>query len=206
MYIKMNNDKSLVVTVPTTIYQGERNADLITFLVPGNYNNDNLADYKIAMNYVLPSDIGHHEDLECHPDMYKSYLQYGTKINTRFTKEAGVVRVWLVALDDNDSVILKTNEVIITVQESDNAAYYPIPDEVEKLNELEKRLEELASNIVQSDWAQNDEDSFGYIKNKPEIATNDEIIDVLVQEDMIVAVADYDGDILCDENGNILMW
>lgn len=38
------------------------------------------------------------------------------------------------------------------------------------------------------------------------IATDDEIIEILVQEDMLVAVTDSDGDILADENGNIILW
>lgn len=58
----------------------------------------------------------------------------------------------------------------------------------------------------QSDWNQTDEAAVDYIKNKPEIATDEEIIDMLAQEDMLVAVADVDGSILSDENNNILTW
>lgn len=38
------------------------------------------------------------------------------------------------------------------------------------------------------------------------IATNDEIIEMLAQEDMVPAVTDADGGILADENENILLW
>lgn len=39
-----------------------------------------------------------------------------------------------------------------------------------------------------------------------EIATDDEIIDMLTEEDMLPVVADADGAILSDENENILVW
>lgn len=39
-----------------------------------------------------------------------------------------------------------------------------------------------------------------------QIATNDEIIELLIEEDMIAAVIDSDGAMLADENNNILLW
>lgn len=39
-----------------------------------------------------------------------------------------------------------------------------------------------------------------------DIATDDEIIDMLTQEDMLPVVADFDGALLSDENENILLW
>lgn len=39
-----------------------------------------------------------------------------------------------------------------------------------------------------------------------EIATDAEIIDLLVEADTIMAVADADGSILTDESDNILLW
>ena len=72
----MNEDKSLMITVPTTIYRGEKNSDLITFLIPGEYEGNNIADYKMTMRYILPSCLGRSEELVFQPEMYKSYLQY----------------------------------------------------------------------------------------------------------------------------------
>jgi hypothetical protein len=40
----------------------------------------------------------------------------------------------------------------------------------------------------------------------PEIATDDEIIEMLAQEDLLPVVADADGSILTDESENILLW
>lgn len=39
-----------------------------------------------------------------------------------------------------------------------------------------------------------------------DIATDDEILNMIIQNDMLMAVKDYDGAVLSDENGNILLW
>lgn len=61
-------------------------------------------------------------------------------------------------------------------------------------------------DLTQSDWNENDETSLAYIKNKPEIASDDDIIKMLAELDMIAAVADSDNAMLADENENILLW
>ena len=67
-------------------------------------------------------------------------------------------------------------------------------------------LDELDKRILQSDWNQEDDTQIDYIKNKPEIATDDEIIAMLMEEDMFPVVTDSDGSVLADESGNILLW
>jgi hypothetical protein len=42
--------------------------------------------------------------------------------------------------------------------------------------------------------------------DKSDIATDEEIIEMLIAEDMFPAVTDTDGSLLADENGNILLW
>lgn len=61
------------------------------------------------------------------------------------------------------------------------------------------------NEIPQADWSQTDSTQKDFIKNKPDIATDDEIIDMLIEFDTIIAVSDSDGSILA-ENGEILLW
>lgn len=42
--------------------------------------------------------------------------------------------------------------------------------------------------------------------DESDVATDDEIIEMLTQEDMLPVVADFDGALLSDENGDILLW
>lgn len=69
-----------------------------------------------------------------------------------------------------------------------------------------KYVNDSVAGIPQADWSQTDEAAADFIKNKPEIATDDEIIEMLTQEDMLPVVTDSDGSILADENDNILLW
>lgn len=71
---------------------------------------------------------------------------------------------------------------------------------------LKQLIEEGSVNQIQSDWNQEDETQADFIKNKPNITTDDEFIMMLMEEDMLPAVADADGSVLADENGNVLLW
>jgi hypothetical protein len=58
---------------------------------------------------------------------------------------------------------------------------------------------------AQPDWSIDDETNPAYIKNKPTETTDEQILEILAETDMIVAVSS-DGNILTDEQGNILEW
>lgn len=49
-------------------------------------------------------------------------------------------------------------------------------------------------------------DTIARVNDVGEVATDDEIIDILIQEDMLFALTDSTGSILTDENNNILTW
>lgn len=70
---------------------------------------------------------------------------------------------------------------------------------------VSEQISDAIENSV-ADWSQTDETAVDFIKNKPEIATDDEIIEMLTQEDMFPVVTDSDGAILADESDNILLW
>lgn len=152
MYIKMNDDKSLIITIPTTIYRGERNADLITFLVPAEYEGKNMADCAMLMRYINPEEVGKSEPLSYKPEPYKGYLQYSTVVNPKFTSLDGDITVWLTALDHNDGVILKTGETAFTIQPSKDVADYMSDEDMDQLDRLEAQVQALqkqkADNIV----------------------------------------------------------
>lgn len=57
---------------------------------------------------------------------------------------------------------------------------------------------------MQPDWDQNDETAPDYIKNKPIEETEDDAMEMLTDMGIIAPIADEEGNILIDENGNIL--
>lgn len=148
MYIKMNSDKSLIITIPTTIYRGENKADLITFLVPAQYKDINLADCAMMIRYILPDGTGKSEPLSYLPEMYKDYLQFSTVANTRLTADDGEIIVWLTAIGDDGSTVLKTGEAIVPVYPNRDIADYMQPEELDQLDMLAAKVAELEQNAV----------------------------------------------------------
>lgn len=61
------------------------------------------------------------------------------------------------------------------------------------------------TDILQSDWEQTDETKIDFIKNKPEDATDDDVIAMMQEIDAFPVVMDENGDIMTDEDGAILL-
>ena len=151
MYIKMNSDKNLIITIPTTIYRGENKADLITFLVPAQYGDINLADCAMMMRYILPDGTGKSEPLSYLPEMYKDYLRFSTVANTRLTSDDGEITVWLTAFDADDGVIFKTGEVIVTVEPSKDISGYLPQEDLDEIERLTAKVTELEDGMAELD-------------------------------------------------------
>lgn len=152
MYIKMNEDKSLIVTVETTIYRGETRADLITFLVPSQYEGINLADCSMTLRYLLPDGTGKMEPLAALPEKYKTYLQFSTIVNTRLTSQVGSITVWLTAIDDINGTVLKTGECIVRISDSIDMDDHLPQEDIDQIDMLISRVSSLerskADNLV----------------------------------------------------------
>jgi len=149
LIIKMTNKKDLLITVPTTIFCGENNADLITFMVPDVYEGQNMAECSAEMSYVRPDGVGADEKLQLAADLYKGYLQYSTMVNTHFATASGTAVLWLTFFDKEDNVVLKTNEVNIRISTADGS-----PDE------------SRGPLYTQADWAQEDVMAPDFVRNK----------------------------------------
>ena len=152
MYIKMNSDKSLVITVQTTIYRGEQNADMITFLIPAEYEGKNVADCSVSMRYVLPDGTGLSDVLAYQPETYRGYLQYRTPANTRMTSQAGTVTIWLNCFDEDNNVLFKTGEAPVVIRPSRDISDYLPQDDLDQIDLLSAKIADLerrkADNIV----------------------------------------------------------
>ena len=157
MYIKMNDDKSLIITVPSTIYRGENNSGMITFLVPAQYQGKNLTEYSFWMRYTLPSNVGDSEPLSIESEIHKGYLKLSTIINTRISKEEGPVTVWLTATDSSDYVVFKSGELRININPSQDISDCLEQEDVDQLDlidievdKLQDAVEDLEERIGQS--------------------------------------------------------
>lgn len=187
--IKMNNDKSLNATIKSTIYQGEKNADTLVFLVPTEYEDKRVADCTLLLRYILPNGVGRSEELEPIAEKCKGYYQYRLKVSTRLTDVAGNIELWISAVDFNDNYILKSGTTHIDVVPTKKISDYLSDESLDELDKMNARLTQLSAVVgTKADNLTYDEDnrllqltSDGKkIGNSVDItsAAGDEVIDV----------------------------
>jgi len=201
--IKMNADKSLQTTIHANIYQGEKNADTLVFLIPKLYGNQNVADCDLLMRYILPSGYGRSEALELALEPYNSdYYRYDLKLDTKLTEFAGDIEIWLSAISLNDNVVFKTGSVELTVLPSKDIADYLDPksrDQLDKLSEKVSKLEvEKADNIFYDE-----EDNYLQLSSNGSAIGNKIDMSKVKGDDEVI---DFDQvpDIPDDDNDNVI--
>lgn len=149
--IKMNADKTLQSTIHASIYQGEKNADTLVFLIPKLYGNQNVADCDLLMRYILPNGYGRSEALELAPEPYNSdYYCYNLKLNTKLTELAGDIEIWLTAISQNDNVVFKTGSVELTIISSKDISDYFDTNGREQLDKLSEKVSKLENEKADS--------------------------------------------------------
>lgn len=145
--LKMEDGKELITTVRGTIYQHERNADTLVFLLPRKYEETDMADCTVYMRYVLPSGSGYSETIEMDPVPYsEEYYRYRLKAASRFTKEFGMITLWLTALKHDSEVLLETGEAVVPVLERKNIDEFLSDDDKSKIDLLDEKIAQLQRN------------------------------------------------------------
>ena len=144
--LKMEDGKELITTVRGTIYQNERNADTLVFLLPRTYEGTDMADCSLLMRYVTPSGSGHSEEIEMDPIPYdENYYRYRLKVSSRLTCECGTLTLWLTAISRGNDVVLETGEAVIPVLERKNINEYLSDQDKGRLDLLDEKVAHLQS-------------------------------------------------------------
>ena len=149
MYVlKMNDDKSLVATITSSIYQGERNADTLSFLIPVSYEDKNIADCTLLLRYILPNGVGRSEELELDAEPYKNYYRYRLKLSTRLTDVSGSIELWVSAVDFNDNYILKSGTAHINILPTKKISDYLSDESLDELDRMGAKLSRLSAEVA----------------------------------------------------------
>lgn len=124
MYIiKMNPDKSLLTTKEATIYQNEKNADTLAFLIPKEYDGEKTSECSLHLGYFLPEgSVGTILLKQDAQSDFKNYDSYSFKLTSPFTDFPGKVRLWLV-MKKGDSVVLKSGYSFLNILPSGKFEY-----------------------------------------------------------------------------------
>lgn len=94
--ILVNDDNSLQTTVRERIMQRSKLVDTLHFLVNPTYKEQDMSDFTVTMEYLLPVSREYRtENLVKSDALYKDMLEYKLPFDTALTKEAGDVQVQL---------------------------------------------------------------------------------------------------------------
>ena len=119
--ILMDVNKSLITPKKVVIYQGENLMDNLNFIIPKTYNDIDISDFSISMEYILPGNIVYTENLTKSDDEYSdTHNCYTLPIDSKLTTCAGDVTLSLLIfkIDSmlNKKYQLHTGSLIITVK------------------------------------------------------------------------------------------
>ena len=147
--IKMEPDRSLTTTIQSTIYQGDKDADTLVFVVPCMYGDVSLADCCLLLRYILPNGVGCSEELNMYPIPHnKDYYQYRLSLSSRFTERPGKIELWLTAIDFDDNVIFHTGTTTLNVRQHIAIEDYMPGDRFDQLDKLALKVAEMEKGRV----------------------------------------------------------
>lgn len=120
--ILMRNDKSLISTHKAKIFEKESNVDMIQFLVPRIYEDNDLTTFVALIKYTTPDGQKRCEELCPQDQLYKGHIDYRLNVDTDITMKSGNVEIRLTFLKvdrfengENKSHILYTNIATIPI-------------------------------------------------------------------------------------------
>lgn len=164
----MKSDKSLCTSVKTTLYQREKLADKIQFLLPQMYDPGgiNIRDCTVLLKYVDQGNVAHSEKLIMDDELYKDKIRCTIDVGLDLTRFAGNIKCHLEFLKLNTDqglyeTVLSSGETIITINPLDDYFAFVADESLDVINrsqlELEAKLKglELLATTYDTEKADN---------------------------------------------------
>ena len=148
MFIKLDENMNLVITVNDTIYRGDNLCRKVIYLVPTSVGEIDVASANVYLSYIRADGTPDIVILERMEEKYKdTYYQYTLPVDCKLTKYAGEVCAWLQIFSGSPSnpTIAKSGECVIFIHESKNMDDYLCDHQLTALYQLHKAK---ADNIV----------------------------------------------------------
>lgn len=90
------DDNSLMTTKRERIMQRSKLVDELQFLVPQFYKEQDMSEYTVQLEYILPCSKKYcTEILELSDEKYEDHLKYTLPFDTKLTSEAGEIEIQL---------------------------------------------------------------------------------------------------------------
>ena len=138
MILKMSKDKTLIMTVPSTTYKDEHNAETIKVIMPKQIDNKDLKHCSVWLCFINEEKLGKAIDVtEFLSDYSSTHYYVEFPMDNIFTYVAGEVKIWMKLLDSETEMVDKTNYVTKYIQTH--------PDE-----DLEGEITEQERSVLES--------------------------------------------------------
>lgn len=167
--ILLKNDKSLVASKKTVIYQSDNYYDDLVFLIPHTLDDNTieLFDCTVLLTYKDPGNVVHQEILSVVDTNYKeAYTKYVLPVSTEITKFAGEIEITLAFIkpiieDESFNVVMHSGPITVTVSPLSNQYATTDMSSFEGITKaianLDSRLN-VTANRIPTDLTINDDD------------------------------------------------
>lgn len=170
--ILVNTDKTLEKTFFRSIYQKESRVDKIQFLIDFDLLGENVENYKIMLQAILPIEDKEHNSpttnkmryMDLEEGLYKNKYRTLLPITSALTEGAGDIVLWLSIFDmaDTEKIkLLKTNPITISIKPSDSTSSSELEDKDfdNVLANLQNEIEDIKKNKMDKKFDYNEEDN-----------------------------------------------
>lgn len=113
MVLKMSDNKTLIMTVSSTTYKDEHDAETIKIIMPKQIDSNDLRHCSVWLCFINEEKLGKAIDVsEFLADYSSSHYYIEFPMDNIFTYVAGEVKIWLKLLNSQTGMVDKTNYVI----------------------------------------------------------------------------------------------
>lgn len=143
LYIKLDANMDLAITVNEPIYRGDNLKGKIIYLIPKTVGEIDMMTASVFLNYIRADGTPDVVCLEREETAYNDdYLQYTFPIGCRLTRYPGEVCTWMQIYTGSPScpTVAKTGECMLQIQASRNMDEYVCDQQLTALYQLRKEM------------------------------------------------------------------
>lgn len=167
IYIKLDGDMDLAITVNSPIYRGDNLATKITYLIPESVGEINVQAASVFLTYIRADGVADIVCLDRQEELYnETYLQYTIPVTCKMTKYPGEVCTWLTLYSGSPSLpqVAKSGECVLFIQDSKCVDGMFCDSQITALYQLQKQMTDKTSELQdelskKADGLSYDEDS-----------------------------------------------
>ncbi len=153
IYIKLDEDMELGITVNGPIRRGDNLSNKITYLIPTTLNEVNMLGAIPYLCYIRADGTPDIVRLDRSDEMYKDkYYQYTVPVTCKLTRYPGEVCTWIEVFSGTPShpTIAKSGECTLFVEDAKNIDDCLCDSQISALYQMQKEMEQNMSSIGES--------------------------------------------------------